>query len=57
MEDNIEDLKNKILNLENKLNSLKSQLQISAEKENLHQSTLSKIKKYIMNMKNHIYHH
>ena len=45
MVDNIEELKNTIINLENKIKSLKSQLQVSLEKENFHQSTLSKIKK------------
>ena len=39
MVDNIEELKNTIINLENKIKSLKSQLQVSLEKENFHQST------------------
>ncbi len=41
----IEELKQKKISLENEISSLESQLQISLEKEKLHQSTLSKIKK------------
>ena len=45
MEDNEEELNNEIISLEKKLNNLKNQLKISLDKENLHQQTLSKIKK------------
>ena len=41
----LEELKQKKISLENEISSLESQLQISLEKEKLHQSTLSKIKK------------
>ena len=41
----IEELKQKKQSLENEISSLESQLQISLEKEKLHQSTLTKIKK------------
>ena len=41
----IEELNQKKQSLENEISSLESQLQISLEKEKLHQSTLSKIKK------------
>lgn len=45
MEDNEEELNNEIISLEKKLDNLKNQLKISLGKENLHQQTLSKIKK------------
>ena len=41
----LEELRQKKISLENEISSLESQLQISLEKEKLHQSTLTKIKK------------